>query len=1064
MENILHISDLHVSLNTKNGLHYEKCKIVAQKTADDAKEVMKKIGKPIDTVIFSGDIAFSGKPEEYEKALEFFITPLLDSLSIGLDRLFICPGNHDSDRSTISRFELKYRETSSLQEKNQLAKDIMTGPEPWARVEAFNNFRNAIDSSKSNIVESNKLYSIYKISEKLSLICLSSSWLAQSNEEEKKLYITESQINSAIKKTPSDSQRILVIHHPLTWLYPDDARQISTIIEKKIDILLFGHMHEFDQSIEAKFSEDITLRLQAGTLDPSERNPGYSIINLQNENNIKYGKIVYRKYSHETGIYIDWDERGRKGEFDFSTDGNLTFDSEKFSVLSQKILEQIDKEILINTGLSNNQKKSVRELFISPNLNKPDCLEMFPSVKSISNFDEITNFKGVAIVCGGSKRGKSFSLQYIFAKKLEKQVDRSFSDIVFHLDARSKEITSKGKITQKLCIDYIDQDLATSFEKKIKQSISDGYATIIIDNFCEAKAPEQKTIIDFIQEYKECNYIISISTANEINLIKSLVDKSDITLGATSIGTLKRNNIRQIVSKWAPSIAFDTEDRIFNDVMRVVKNSQLPHNHFIYSMLLAIYENKRELKGILNEADVIENFIEILLKKHFVNASPELPQYKELLHFLGYLCHEMTLGEFSSIGRNELLGVALEFNKKTLFSYRVELYIEPLISSGILSNTPPYRFTQTCFLDFGISYYMSHSSEFKERILNVSDYLSYDKAIEYFSSKNSSSLESLNFIKERTSRSVEFLRQSILNDHEIDIFELNLNKVENISFLDIASTSEEFERKIIEIKSDRSKHDEMMDEISPLNCEEKAAENPVTSHDNQESPDEDDRDSISLLRENLSLYSRIFRGTELIMNPEETIAFFDDIVSGYVVLIKAILCRLDEDFIIPLILPRFEAEFLADGVSQQDKEDFVSNFRAFISVTRSTIPNHIQNLMAENLTSRKPRLHNIINKVVENNVSDVITSLLICLLIDIQHGDVKSQVKSLININTKFSSTTAFFKILQLLANRHDLTEETRSFLTKASAQLVTKNKEGLAGRLAVFKKGMDTMKQSSLT
>ncbi|HVI43055.1 MAG TPA: metallophosphoesterase, partial [Anaerovoracaceae bacterium] len=994
MENILHVSDLHVSLNSKNGLHYEKCKMVAQKTADDAKEVIKKTGKPIDTIIFSGDIAFSGKSEEYEKALEFFITPLLDSLGLGLDRLFICPGNHDSDRSTISRFELKYRETSTLQEKNQLAKDIMNSPEPWARAEAFNSFRKVIDKSKSNIIESNNLYSVYRFSEKLSLICLSSSWLAQSNDEEKKLYITESQINTAIKKTPSDSQRILVIHHPLTWLSPEDARQISTVIEKKIDILLFGHMHEFDQSIEAKFSEDITLRLQAGTLDPSEKNPGYSIITLQNQNNIKYGKIIYRKYCHEANNYIDWNERGRKGEFDFSTDGSLTFDSEKFSVLSQKILEQIDKEILINTGLSSTQKKSVRELFISPNLNKLDCLDMFPSVQSIDDFDEIINFKGVAIVSGGSKRGKSFSLQYIFAKKLEKQVDRSFSDIAFHLDARSKEITSKGKITQKLCVEYIDQDLATSFEKKIKQSISDGCATIIIDNFCEAKATEQKTIIDFIHEYKECNYIISISTANAISLIKSLVDKPGITLGATSIGTLKRNNIRQIVSKWAPSIAFDTEDRIFSDVMRVVKNSQLPHNHFIYSMLLTIYENKRELKGILNEADVIENFIEILLRKHFINASPELPQYKELLHFLGYLCHEMTLGEFSSIGRNELLGVALEFNKKTLFSYRVELYIEPLISSGILSSAPPYRFTQTCFLDFGISYYMSHSSEFKDRILNVSDYLNYDKAIEYFASKNSSSLESLNFIKERTFRSVEALRQSLLKDHKIDITDLNLNKVENISFLDIASTSEEFERKIIEIKSDRSRHDEMMDEISPLNSEGRAVENSMTtSHDDQEDSEEDDHDGISLLRENLSLYSRIFRGTELIMNPDETIAFFDDIVSGYVFLIKAIICRLDEDFIIPLILPRFEAEFLADDVSQQEKEDFVANFRAFISVIRSTIPNHIQNLMAENLTSRKPRLHNIINRVVDNNVSDIVTSLLICLLIDIQHGDVKSQIK-----------------------------------------------------------------------
>ncbi|WP_454834242.1 metallophosphoesterase [Pseudomonas lini] len=1061
MENVLHISDLHVSLSNKHGLHFEKCREVARKTVDDALYVTKKNSKTIDTVIFSGDIAYSGKVEEYEKALDLFIKPLLSGLGLGLEQLFICPGNHDSDRSAIDRFELRYRETSELPEKNQLARDIMGNSVSWARTKAFNDFRGVVDKEKTNVIESNNLYAVYKISEKLSLLCLSSAWLAQSNDDDRKLCITEAQINNAIKKTPTDSKRILVIHHPLTWLDTEDSRQISAIIEKKIDILLFGHMHEFDQSIEAKFSEDITLRLQAGTLDPSEKNTGYSIICLQNKNNIKYGKIIYRKYCGESQEYMQWDERGRGGEFDFTTDGNITFDSEKFSVLSQKILEQVDKEILINTGLGNTQKKSVRDLFIQPNINKPDFLDMFPAVVNLEEFDDLSNFNGVAILCGGSKRGKSFSLQYIYAKKLELQADKNFSDIVFHLDARSKDLTSKGRITQKLCMDYIDQDIATSFEKKIKQSMSDGCATIIIDNFCEAKAPEQKLIIEFIQEYKDCKYIISVSTGSAIDLIKALVDKPEINLGATSIGVLKRNSIRQIVSKWAPSIAFDTEDRIFTDVMRVVKNSQLPHNHFIYSMLLAIYENKRELKGILNEADVIENFIEILLRKHFVNASPDFPQYKELLHFLGYLCHEMTVAGIYTIGRNDLLSVALEFNKKTLFSYRVESYIEPLILSGILSNTTPYKFTQTCFLDFGISYYMSHSNEFKDRILNIGDYLSYDKAIEYYSSKNSSSLESLNFIKDRTLRSIEAIQSAVLKDHDIDIFELNLNEVENISFLDIASTSDEFERKVIEIKSDRTRHDEMMDEINPLDSDEgDTGERVVAPNDISDSSD-DDRDSLSLLRENLSLYSRIFRGTELIMNPHETIAFFDDIVSGYVNLIKATICRLDEDFIIPLMLPRFENEFLADDVSQEDKEDFVANFKGFISIMRSTIPNHIQNLMAENLTSRKPRLHNIINQVILNDSSDVVKSLLICLLIDIQHGDTKQQVKTLIDINSKFSSTTAFFKILQLLTNRHDLTDDSRSYLSRSANQLVRRNKEGLAERLALFKKGMEAIKQT---
>lgn len=54
-------------------------------------------------------------------------------------------------------------------------------------------------------------------------------------------------------------------------------------------------------------------------------------------------------------------------------------------------------------------------------------------------------------------------------------------------------------------------------------------------------------------------------------------------------------------------------------------------------MLLAIYEVDHDVKGILSESDIIENFIEILLRKHFMDTPPNKPQFKELRHFLGYL-------------------------------------------------------------------------------------------------------------------------------------------------------------------------------------------------------------------------------------------------------------------------------------------------------------------------------------------------------------------------------------------------------------------------------------------
>ena len=53
---------------------------------------------PLQFVVVTGDIAFSGKSREYDLAAEFFKS-LASALGLAMDRIFICPGNHDVDRS-----------------------------------------------------------------------------------------------------------------------------------------------------------------------------------------------------------------------------------------------------------------------------------------------------------------------------------------------------------------------------------------------------------------------------------------------------------------------------------------------------------------------------------------------------------------------------------------------------------------------------------------------------------------------------------------------------------------------------------------------------------------------------------------------------------------------------------------------------------------------------------------------------------------------------------------------------------------------------------------------------
>ena len=60
---------------------------------------------PFDLVIFTGDIAATGKPAEFNRASEQFLTPLKNMLSLSNDRITLVPGNHDIDRTLISKYQ-----------------------------------------------------------------------------------------------------------------------------------------------------------------------------------------------------------------------------------------------------------------------------------------------------------------------------------------------------------------------------------------------------------------------------------------------------------------------------------------------------------------------------------------------------------------------------------------------------------------------------------------------------------------------------------------------------------------------------------------------------------------------------------------------------------------------------------------------------------------------------------------------------------------------------------------------------------------------------------------------
>ena len=78
----------------------------------------------IDFVVVTGDIADKARPEDYEVAGKM-CERILKAAKLGKDRLFMVPGNHDVDRTSIKKW---HRGIYEFETENDIA-DIMTDPE-----------------------------------------------------------------------------------------------------------------------------------------------------------------------------------------------------------------------------------------------------------------------------------------------------------------------------------------------------------------------------------------------------------------------------------------------------------------------------------------------------------------------------------------------------------------------------------------------------------------------------------------------------------------------------------------------------------------------------------------------------------------------------------------------------------------------------------------------------------------------------------------------------------------------------------------------------------------------
>ena len=245
----LHISDFHFRSDSD---------LFSQKVSTEAilGDIPSRLSSehPLQFVVVTGDIAFSGKTSEYDLAAEFFKS-LASTLGLGMDRIFVVPGNHDVDRSLQ---EFLYE--GVLQRlTNQQAVDEFLGREPdrtslLERQAAFRTFQDHVFVDGTTRLTDDSLAHVRALDLDGLRICvleLNSAWLSGNKDQAGRLLIGERQmINAlAVAEMYQPHLTISLMHHPIDWLSEFDQLSCTGRLLPRLHIVHSGHLHRNEVSV-----------------------------------------------------------------------------------------------------------------------------------------------------------------------------------------------------------------------------------------------------------------------------------------------------------------------------------------------------------------------------------------------------------------------------------------------------------------------------------------------------------------------------------------------------------------------------------------------------------------------------------------------------------------------------------------------------------------------------------------------------------------------------------------------------------------------------------------------
>lgn len=270
----VHLSDIHFGQERDGTLvpHED----VREQLIADCASLKEKMG-PGNGVLVTGDIAYSGKKQEYVHAGEF-LDRLTETIGCKRNAVLVIPGNHDVDLDGIDYIAKMLHEKLRTQTPAQIQADLeglahSNGEEhPLHRkLKAYQEFAEqyGCDFESSSRPFWQKSFS-FGGDQILRFVGLNSVQVSNKTDGKSLMILGNTQFTIPRER---NVEHIVMIHHPLEWFR--DREQAEEYLYSRSRVLMFGHEHQAKINKNVDGNNYERLVIDSGAANPPETGGEY---------------------------------------------------------------------------------------------------------------------------------------------------------------------------------------------------------------------------------------------------------------------------------------------------------------------------------------------------------------------------------------------------------------------------------------------------------------------------------------------------------------------------------------------------------------------------------------------------------------------------------------------------------------------------------------------------------------------------------------------------------------------------------------------------------------------